>query len=94
MKSASGPRAPGDAVYFWSAGRGWGEIEFRGRSAILSVRGGELAVSRLRLPTLPGRVTIDGRPVERDGDVILLGERRVLRAGQHIVVGADERGEA
>jgi non-lysosomal glucosylceramidase len=88
------PARAGDAVYFWSAGRGWGEIEFRGRSAILSVRGGELAVSRLRLPTLPGRVTIDGRPVERDGEVILLGERRVLRPGQHIVVGADERGEA
>jgi len=88
------PARAGDAVYFWSAGRGWGEIEFRGRSAILSVRGGELAVSRLRLPTLPGRVTIDARPVERDGDVILIGERRTLRPGQHIVVGADERGEA
>jgi non-lysosomal glucosylceramidase len=88
------PARAGDAVYFWSAGRGWGEIEFSGRSAFLSVRGGELAVSRLRLPTLPGRVTIDGRPVGRDGEVVLLGERRMLRPGQQIVVGADERGEA
>jgi hypothetical protein len=88
------PARAGEAIYFWSAGRGWGEIEFRGQTAILSVKGGELAVSRLRLPTLRGRVTIDGRPVQRDGDVVLLGERRTLRQGQHLVVGAERRGEA
>ena len=88
------PARAGQAVYFWSAGRGWGEIEFRGRTAILSVKGGELVVSRLRLPTLPGPATIDGRPVRRDGDVVLLGERRTLRQGQHLVVGAERRGEA
>ena len=81
-----------DATYFWSAGRGWGEIAFRGRSAILRVKGGELAVSRLRLPTLPGRVVADGKPAERDGDIVLLGARRVLRAGEQVAVGADERG--
>jgi non-lysosomal glucosylceramidase len=81
-----------DATYFWSAGRGWGEIEFRGPSAILTVRGGELAVSRLRLPTLPGSIAVDGKPAERDGDVVLLGARRVLRTGERLVVGADERG--
>ncbi len=88
------PARAGQAVYFWSAGRGWGEIEFRGRTAILSVKGGELVVSRLRLPTLPGPATIDGRPVRRDGDVVLLGERRTLRQGQYLVVGAERRGEA
>ena len=28
------PARAGDAVYFWSAGRGWGEIAFRGGSAV------------------------------------------------------------
>jgi familyl 116 glycosyl hydrolase-like protein len=87
------PARGGEAVYFWSAGRGWGEIEFRGGGAILSVKGGELVVSRLRLPTVPGPATIDGRPVRRDGDTILLDERRTLRQGQHLVVGAEMRGE-
>ena len=88
------PARSGDATYFWSAGRGWGEIEFRGVEAILSVKGGELAVSRMRLPTLPGPATVDARPVERDGDVVLLGGRRRLGPGEWIVVGADERGAA
>jgi hypothetical protein len=86
------PARAQDATYFWSAGRGWGEIEFRDRSATLTVRGGELAVSRLRLPTLPGRVTIDGMPAERDRDVVQLGARHVLGAGKQLVIGADERG--
>ena len=59
------PARPGDAVYFWSAGRGWGEVSFRGRTAILSVHGGELTISRLSLPTLPGPATVDGGPVRR-----------------------------
>jgi uncharacterized protein (DUF608 family) len=81
-----------DATYFWSAGRGWGEIEFRDTSAIVTVKGGELAVSRLGLPTLPGRVVADGKPAERDGDIVLLGARRVLRAGEQLAIGADKRG--
>ena len=56
------PGARGRRDLFWSAGRGWGEIAFRGDGATLSVKGGELAVSALRLPTLPGRATVDGRP--------------------------------
>ncbi len=88
------PARAGEGTYFWSAGRGWGEIEFRQRAAILSVKGGELAASRLRLPSLPGRVTVDGCPVERDGDVVLLGGRRRLGPGERIVIGADERGAA
>jgi uncharacterized protein (DUF608 family) len=88
------PARPGDATHFWSAGRGWGEIEFRGHSAILTVRGGELVVSRLRLPTLPGRVLVDGKPAERGGDIVRLEARRVLLAGERLVVGVDERGAA
>ena len=88
------PARDGDAVYFWSAGRGWGEIEFRGATATLSVKGGELAVSRLRLPLLSGRAEIDGRPTLREGEVILLDGPRVLRAGERIVIGAGRRGGA
>jgi non-lysosomal glucosylceramidase len=86
------PARTQDATYFWSAGRGWGEMEFRGRSALLTVKGGELVVSRLRLPTLPGRLVIDGKFAQRDGDVVLLGARRVLSAGGQLRVGADESG--
>ena len=88
------PARGGDAVYFWSAGRGWGEIEFRGATATLSVKGGELAVSRLRLPSLSGRAEIDGRPTPREGEVILLDGPRVLRAGERIIIGASRRGGA
>ena len=42
----------------------------------------------------PGRVTVDGRPVDRDGDVVLLGARRRLGPGERIVIGADGRGAA
>ena len=48
------PARSGDGVYFWSAGRGWGEVAFRSGTVVLTVKGGELAVSRIRLPTLPG----------------------------------------
>jgi non-lysosomal glucosylceramidase len=87
------PARPGDAVYFWSAGRGWGEIAFCGGSALLTVKGGELKVSRLRLPTLAGRLSVDGRPADREGAVVLLGEERTLASGERIVIGA-ERGPA
>jgi uncharacterized protein (DUF608 family) len=86
------PAQAQDATYFWSAGRGWGEIEFRRRSAILTVRGGELVVSRLRLPILLGPVFIDGKLAERDGEFVLLGAQRVISAGQQLFVGADESG--
>ncbi len=81
------PARAGDGVWFWSGGRGWGEAEFRSGGVAITVKGGELAVSRLRLPTLPGKVTVDGRPAEREGDVILLGDQRRLTAGEWIVVG-------
>jgi uncharacterized protein (DUF608 family) len=87
------PARAGDAVYFWSAGQGWGEIAFRGAAATLTVEGGELRVSRLRLPSLAGRVFVDGRPADRDGDVVLLGAELTLRPGERIIVGA-ERGSA
>jgi non-lysosomal glucosylceramidase len=83
------PARPGDAVYFWSAGRGWGEIAFRGGSAVLTVKGGELRVSRLRLPTVAGPVSVDGRPAEREGAVVLLAKERTLAPGERLIIGAD-----
>ncbi len=74
------PALAGDAAYFWSAGRGWGEIAFRGDSATLSVKGGELEISSLGLPTLPGPATVDGRPAVRNGEAIALGGARKLKA--------------
>jgi uncharacterized protein (DUF608 family) len=88
------PARAGDATYFWSAGRGWGEIAFRGAAATLSVKGGELEISTLRLPMPPGRATVDGRPVERDGEAIFLGASRILRAGDALSVGVEARGAA
>jgi uncharacterized protein (DUF608 family) len=87
------PARGGDGVYFWSAGRGWGEIAFKGAGATLTVKGGELTVSRLRLPTLAGLVTVDGRPAEREGAVVLLETERTIAPGEGLVVGAD-RGPA
>ena len=87
------PARPGDAVYFWSAGRGWGEIAFHGPTATLTVKGGELRVSRLRLPSLAEPVFVDGRSADRVGDVVLLGKEFTLRPGERIIVGA-ERGPA
>jgi non-lysosomal glucosylceramidase len=87
------PARGGDGVYFWSAGRGWGEIAFSGGSAALTVKGGELRVSRLRLPTLAGPASVDGRPAKREGAVVLLEKERTLATGERIVIGA-ERGPA
>jgi non-lysosomal glucosylceramidase len=86
------PAGDGSGRYFWSAGRGWGEIALHGGSATVSVRGGELAISRLRLPSLHGPASVDGRPAEREGDVILLAEPRVLRAGDSVAIEARGRG--
>ena len=82
------PAKPGAATYFWSAGRGWGEISFAGRGATLIVKGGELTLSRLSLPSLPGSVTVDGKPAKRDGATIMLDASRTLKPGERIVVGA------
>jgi hypothetical protein len=88
------PAKPGDAVYVWSAGRGWGEVAFKGKTVTLSVKGGELAVARVFLPTLPGAATVDGHAAEREGDTILLGSLKLLKPGDRIVVGVDARGQA
>jgi non-lysosomal glucosylceramidase len=88
------PARSGDGVYFWSAGRGWGEIEFSGLTAALRVKGGELLVSRVHLPTLTGRCQIDGSHAERDGDVVLLGSRRKFGVGDSFVIGAERIGTA
>jgi non-lysosomal glucosylceramidase len=89
------PARGGDGVYFWSAGRGWGVVEMKGSTVTLTVKGGELAVSRLRLPGLSGTVTVQGQVAERDGDVILLGDQHTLQAGDWLVVaGAETYGQA
>ncbi len=38
--------------------------------------------------SLPARVSVDGQPAKRDGDVVLLGAERTLRPGERIIVGA------
>jgi non-lysosomal glucosylceramidase len=88
------PARDGDGAYFWSAGRGWGLFERQGSTVTLTVRGGELAVSKLRLPGITGRATVDGHSAERDGDVILLGRQHRLQAGDGMVVGVDAYGQA
>ena len=87
------PAGGGEGIWFWSAGRGWGEIEFKGGGVTLSVKGGTLDVSRLRLAGFHGRPTIDGKAVEREGDLILLGGQRQLKAGDSLVVEGNARGQ-
>jgi non-lysosomal glucosylceramidase len=89
------PARAGDGVYLWSAGRGWGVVEFKGSTVTLTVKGGELAVSRLRLPDRPGTATVNGEAAERDGDLILLGRHHALKAGDRLEVGVhDAYGQA
>jgi uncharacterized protein (DUF608 family) len=88
------PASTGDGVYFWSAGRGWGTVELKGSTVTLTVKGGELAVSKLRLPRIAGSPTVEGQAAKRDGDVILLGRRHTLQAGDRLVVGENANGEA
>jgi len=86
------PARSGDGKYFWSAGRGWGEVAFRGASVTLVVLGGELSLARLALPNICGPATVDGCPLGRDGSAILLGRTRTLGAGQRLVVSVDTPG--
>jgi hypothetical protein len=60
----------------------------------LTVKGGELEISSLRLPMPAGRATVDGQFVERDGEAIFLGAARKLRAGDALTVGVQARGAA
>lgn len=80
------PARPGEGVYFWSAGRGWGEVEFKGKTVTLVVKGGELTIVQLDLPGLKGAVTVDGGEAEREGDLVRLGEPRTLKPGDRVVV--------
>jgi non-lysosomal glucosylceramidase len=86
------PARDGDGIYFWSAGRGWGTVQLNGSEMTLTVKGGELVVSRLRLPGLRGVVTVDGRITERNGDLILLGRDHALQSGDRLIVGVDAHG--
>ena len=69
-------------------------VELEGRTLTLTVKGGELAVSRLRLPGLSGVATVGGQATERNGDLILLGRHYQLHAGEGLVVGLDAYGQA
>jgi uncharacterized protein (DUF608 family) len=86
------PAGDGDGRYFWSAGRGWGTVQLNGSKVTLTVKGGELVVSRLRFAGLPGLATVDGQVTERKGDLILLGRDHTLQAGDRMIVGVDEHG--
>jgi uncharacterized protein (DUF608 family) len=88
------PARAGDGVYFWSAGRGWGAVELRGSTVALTVKGGELAVSRLWLPGRPGAATVQGQAAERKGDLIMLGRHYTLKTGDRLVVELGGYGEA
>jgi len=88
------PAHSGDATYFWSAGRGWGEFSWRSGVGTLSVKGGELEISAVALPTWPGRATVDGKAVVREGDAILLGGRRKLKSGESLAIEVEARGAA
>ncbi len=56
--------------------------------------GGELEISCLLLPSLPGRARVDGHIAERRGDAIHLGAPRLLKAGDNLVVGVEASGAA
>jgi non-lysosomal glucosylceramidase len=86
------PARDGDGIYFWSAGRGWGTVQLNGSEMTLTVKGGELVVSRLRLPGLRGVATVDGHATERNGDLILLGRDHALQSGDRLIVGVDAHG--
>ena len=82
------PARPGDGVYFWSAGRGWGEVEFRGRTVLVAVKGGELSITQLSLPDLKGPVTVDGREARLEDGLVRLPEPRTLSIGNRLVIMA------
>jgi non-lysosomal glucosylceramidase len=88
------PARRGDGIYFWSAGQGWGVVELKESTVTLTVKGGELAVSKLRLPGHSGAAAVDGQAAERNGDVILLGRQRTLKTGDRLVVEVDGYGQA
>ena len=62
------PARAGDGIYFWSLGRGWGEIQRRGKTIFIDIKGGELSIAQIRLPGSTGPVTVDGQ--RRSGRVI------------------------
>jgi len=102
------PARSGDGIYFWSAGLGWGVIEIKngdrpgvaqrdksGTTVTITVKGGELTVSRLRLPDRSwSTATVDGQIAERDDDAILLGTARNLQPNDCLTVELNPNGEA
>lgn len=102
------PARSGDGIYFWSAGLGWGVIEMKdshrpgvarrnqgGTTVCITVKGGELTLSRLRLPGRSwSRAAVDGQTAECDDDTILLRTSRILKPGDRLTVELNPNGEA
>ncbi|WEK52133.1 MAG: GH116 family glycosyl-hydrolase [Candidatus Kaistia colombiensis] len=82
------PKRDEDGTLFWSAGKGWGELERQDGRVSLTVKGGELDVARITLPFLKGAVSVDGAAVERDGDTVVLPATRSLKAGDRLTLVA------
>ena len=77
----------GDGTYFWSAGRGWGQLQVAGTEATITVLGGELNVAEIALGGLGPVVTVDGSPVRRSGDAVVLDGPRLLSSGESLTLG-------
>jgi non-lysosomal glucosylceramidase len=89
------PARAGDGIYFWSAGFGWGVIEIKSASVTITVKGGDLTVSRLRLPGCSwSTARVDGQTVGRDDDAVLLRTARTMKAGDCLTVELNTDGEA
>jgi len=59
------------------------------------VKGGELTVSRLRLPGRSGGAAlVDGQSADRDGDLVIFGKERILKAGECLAVELNPDGKA
>ena len=60
----------------------------------ITVKGGELTVSRLRLPGCSwSTATVDGQTAGRDDDAVLLLTVRTLKAGDCLTVELNTDGE-
>jgi hypothetical protein len=69
-------------------------VELKGSTVTLLLKGGELTVSSLRMPGLPGAAIVAGQAAKRNGDLILLGKHHTLQAGDRLVVEVDAYGQA
>ncbi|CAB3798361.1 GH116 family glycosyl-hydrolase [Pararobbsia alpina] len=85
------PARHASGVFPWSAGKGWGDVTVDGAEVSLYVKGGELQLASLSLPSLDGEVTVDGVTARREGSRVHLASPRLMRAGERLVVRRIER---